>query len=98
MGRAPVQPGARARALGAAPRIGRGGFPSSPAHRTGRGRRAAAHAEVLRRQVLDEELGKLPSGVTSILPNINPVLLPKKTAEPTGRQMQHWGGGRVASW
>jgi hypothetical protein len=48
--------------------------------------------------VLDEELGKLPSGVTSILPNINPVLLPKKTAEPTDRQMQHWGGGRVASW
>ena len=37
----------------------------------------------------DEELGKLLSGVTiahgGVLPNINPVLLPKKTAakEPT---------------
>lgn len=38
----------------------------------------------------DEELGKLLSGVTiaygGVLPNINPVLLPKKSEKPTTKE------------
>lgn len=38
----------------------------------------------------DEELGKLLGGVTiahgGVLPNINPVLLPKKTVEKAGKE------------
>ena len=38
----------------------------------------------------DDELGKLLAGVTiahgGVLPNINPVLLPKKTAEKTPKE------------
>lgn len=46
----------------------------------------------------DEELGKLLAGVTiasgGVLPNINPVLLPKKSEKPTKEPISHVKAGK----